>query len=677
MYARMLSRISEDNLEHAIKILKFLAHSVRPLRIEEVAEALIVDTDGETVVDLERRFLEPCDILGICSSLAISTQTGTQDIETAEQHDQMQLAHFSVKEFLVSDRAEALVPQFRIRELDAHVSIAEDCLGYLLSFDQPNFLDAKDFGLFHMADYAARHWLDHARKGNNAGKIVELTMKLFDEENPAYLNFLELFNPDRPWLARAKLPSTEGYYHNSSPQPSPLYMASRCGLIEVVSNLLEGGARVETIGGDCGTALTAACRGGHYEVAQKLLEKGADANKLAGLYGTALQAASFWGHDKIVKLLISAGVDVNQAGGKYANPLQAAAREGHVQTVRTLLEAGANLNLEGGFYGYALQAAAFYGHGKVVKHLLQVGADANQQSGVYGTALQAAARNGCEGIVKDLLAAGAKVNMESGVYLTALQTAARGAHGQTIKLLLDAGADVNLKGGKYGTALQASCLMNKETVVKQLLEAGAEVNANGIGLHGNALQAACHAGLEKIVERLLAARSDVNAKGGFHGYAILAAAKNGYGECVNLLLEAGADVKGWKIWISQSSIGHRRAVKLLQNAGADVDTKEHGGNASPGSTSQTVATITEDFEDVNISEDDVRRASLTAKYCDDCGKPIPDGSAYYHCRICLDDDWDSCEACVRRGWPCRDPSHKMVKCQLRNGMIVNLNEDND
>ncbi|KAK0516125.1 hypothetical protein JMJ35_002159 [Cladonia borealis] len=381
-------------------------------------------------------------------------------------------------------------------------------------------------------------------------------------------------------------------------------------------------------------------------------------------------------HARIVQCLLDSAADVNCAAGKYANALQAASREGHLPVVQTLLRAGANVAQRGSFYGDALQAAAFYGHDTIVQALLLAGADVNQQSGgIYGNALQAASRNGHDKVVRDLIAAGARVNNVSGMYHTALQSAARGAQGSVIKRLLEAGAEVNAQGGKYGNALQAACLRNELKVVRQLLEAGADINAHG-GMYGTALQTACAHGYEQIVQILLDAHANVNMRGGFLGSAVVAAAKNGHDAILELLLKAGADVKGWTIAITVTRTSHRQVIALLEEAGVGIN---RDGNGDGGGSD---ALLAQDFVGINIAnsgDDDghIRQAALSVKFCDECGRSIPNGEKYWHCAICKDDDWDSCQDCVRAGFSCPARKHKMVRRQIQGGIFVDVDDDDD
>ena len=675
MYATMLHRIPEEHEQTAVKILQWLTYSICQLSVDEVTEVLCVDVEDDPRFDPERRFPDPHDILEICPGLVIGTGTGVQDSEGTIIGEQLQLAHYSVKEFLVSKRIKELAPSYSISPNAAHTSMAEVCLAYLLSFDSSTSVSPSMLEKFPLAAYAAQHWTKHAKLAQEAESLATLTTELFDDANPAYVNWGCLHNPDKPCQT-----PTDGIKKRvdgeEDPLPPPFYIASLCGLLPVVNMMLESEADVNETAGECGNPLQAASREGHENVVQRLLEAGAVVNGLGGLYGTALQAAAFWGHARVVQCLLDSAADVNRAGGKYANALHAASREGHLPIVQTLLRAGANVAQRGGFYGDALQAAAFYGHDAIVQALLHAGTDVNQQSGgIYGNALQAASRNGHDKVVRDLIAAGARVNDASGMYHTALQSAARGAQGPVIKRLLEAGAEVNAQGGKYGNALQAACLTDEVKVVQQLLEAGADINAQG-GMYGTALQTVCAHGYEKMVQILLDAHANVNMRGGFLGSAVVAAAKNGHDTILELLLKAGADVKGWTMTVTVTRTSHRRVIALLEEAGVGINRDENGDGGGSD------ASLAQDFGSINIAnsgDDDgrIRQAALSVKFCDECGRSIPNGEKYWHCAICLNDDWDSCQECVEAGFSCPARRHKMVRRQIRCGVIVDVDDDDD
>ncbi|KAL3480824.1 ankyrin repeat-containing domain protein [Aspergillus californicus] len=691
MYSQMLLRIPEELEPLAFKILQWLTYSARQLNVTEVAEALCVDCEDIPRFDPDRRLPDPQDVLEACPGLIVTVDIdadteaagGTNDTTTQATH--IRLAHYSVKEFLVSARVHEHAPRFRLDDAPAsHASMAETCLAYLLSFERRDSIYPGVMSEFHLIAYASQYWFWHAcmaAPGTASETTVPLIMELLDSPSPAYANWLRIYNPDKPWQS----PGSSLLMEDKSDDfaaPPPLYIASLCGLTLVVSAILEGEADVnQSDGGEKGSALHAASYGGHADVIRGLVVAGAEINGGDGVHtGSPLQAAAFNGHGQAVETLLELGADVNQTGGKYANPLQAACRAGKLAIVEKLLGAGADIHASGGFYGDALQAASFYGHDAIVRILLAAGADINRVGGIYGSALQAASRNGYAKLVQDLLQAGAHVNLTGGMYHTALQSAARGGQKAIIDILVSAGADVNAQGGKYGNALQAASLLDNASVVKYLLELGADVNARG-GMYGCALQTACAHGYEQVVCLLLNSGADPNLPGGYYGLPIIAAAKQGHASIVEKLLDTGTRIQGWKLSIAITSEGHKEAVQLLRKAGAKVmadgedDVNRGDGIVGGGlKRSQTMSLVAQEFtgEGIEINENEIRQVALSLKFCDECGQPIPDGDIYYHCNICLNDDWDSCIKCVQAGFVCQDRQHRMVRRRIQNGMIIDM-----
>ncbi|RAQ98684.1 vegetative incompatibility protein HET-E-1 [Stemphylium lycopersici] len=518
-YDRILTAISEEYAEYAMRILQWLTFSARPLSVEEVAEVVAIDVARDPAFDRDEVLEDPLEVLDICSSLVTIT-TNEVDRRSGSAQRIVALAHYSVQEYLVSDRI---------------------------------------------------------RQGDEGEQASQLAASLMAKEEPAYLTWIRLHDPDRPWERPNSKKSLDSV-------PMPLYYAALLGFSTVTRLLLDKGANVNAQGGRHGNALQAASLEGHEQIVKMLLDAGANVNAEGGDYSNALQAASWRGHEQVVKTLLDAGANVNAEGGEYGNALQAASEGGHEQVFKMLLDAGAEVNTQGGRYGNALQAASLEGHEQVVKTLLDAGADINAQGGEYGNALQAASYGGHEQIVKTLLDAGADVNAQGGDYSNALQAASEGGYEQVVKMLLNAGADVNAQGGEYGNALQAASYRGHEQVIKMLLNAGADVNAQG-GRYSNALQAASEGGHEQVVKMLLDAGTNVNAQGGYFGNALQTASLEGHEQIVKMLLNAGAEVNAeggrrGNALQAASYRGHQQIVKTLLNAGADVNAQGgEDGNA--------------------------------------------------------------------------------------------------
>jgi hypothetical protein len=119
-YARILCNIDEEDSQDAFKILQWLVFSARPLQIKEVAEVVAVDIESDPRFDPERRLREPQDVLAICSSLVTVVTKIADGRHDKTTSGEIRLAHFSVKEYLVSERIQAgPASSFSIQEMRA------------------------------------------------------------------------------------------------------------------------------------------------------------------------------------------------------------------------------------------------------------------------------------------------------------------------------------------------------------------------------------------------------------------------------------------------------------------------------------------------------------------------------------------------------------------------------
>ncbi|KAJ5095220.1 Pfs NACHT and Ankyrin domain protein [Penicillium argentinense] len=552
-YRHMIASIPTELKNDAIRLLQFLVHSKRPLKLAEAKEIIATQIKNEPRgFDIKRRLFHETNVLDYCPSLVTVVDA---------THKELHLAHFSVKEYLLEQK------QFEITT--ASIPITRTCLTYLTNIHGSHREINRDFP---MARYAAELWTDHAALAQASKDIVRATVRFLEKES-TFQRWASLYQADSSWDPNP-----------GPPQGSGLYYACFLGLVAPARDLINKGADVNAQGGVYGNALQAASFRGRQEIVQLLLDKGADVNVQGGEYGNALQAASSGGHQEIVQLLLDKGADVNVHGGRYGNALQAASSGGHQEIIQLLLDKGADVNAQGGHYGNALQAASFRGHQDIIQLLLDKGADVNAQDGHYGNALQVASAEGHQGIVQLLLDKEADVNMQGGHYGNALQAASFRGHQEIVQLLLDKGADVNVQGGEYGNALQAASSGGHQEIVQLLLDKGADVNVHG-GHYGNALQAASFRGHQDIIQLLLDKGADVNVQGGHYGNALQAASFRGHQGIVQLLLDKGADVNlqgghYGNALQAASFRGHQGIVQLLLDKEADVNAQDgHYGNA--------------------------------------------------------------------------------------------------
>lgn len=105
-YARILLSIDEEHQPKAIAALHWITYSRQPLRIEELAEAVVIDPKADPPFNPGDRLPDPRWLIEILSSLIVISQRplffnppGWVEPDEAEE---IRLAHFSVKEYLNS-----------------------------------------------------------------------------------------------------------------------------------------------------------------------------------------------------------------------------------------------------------------------------------------------------------------------------------------------------------------------------------------------------------------------------------------------------------------------------------------------------------------------------------------------------------------------------------------------
>ena len=338
-YEQALLGIEEEKRTYALCLFQCLSVSIRPLRVEELAAILAVRFDVHPIYSAAwRRENAQEAVLSACSSLIM--------ISDGEGDQVVQLSHVSVKEFLTSDRlaeADERLSYYHILPEPAHTLLAQACLGVLSRLDDK--IDRNAIGDFPLAQYSARHWVDHAQIGNVAPHIEEDMERLLDPIKPHFAAWVWLCDIDRHWVD----PMSE--VHPTQPEAASLYYAALCGFVGLVEHLVSHSSDIDCRGGSHTTPLHAATVKGHVEVISVLLRSGADPNSRDNLGRAPLHKVTDGGHFvmeqtslEITRLLFNSGANVNVTDDEGYSPVHAAARNGYREVVQQLVEFGANLD---------------------------------------------------------------------------------------------------------------------------------------------------------------------------------------------------------------------------------------------------------------------------------------------------------------------------------------------
>jgi hypothetical protein len=352
--------------------------SIRPLRVEELAAILAVqfDVTGPPTYNPNWRPADARDaVLSACSSLISIVNKGGLQV--------VQFSHFSVKEFLTSERlaaAEEHLSYYHILPEPAHTILAQASLSVLLQLDDQ--IDRDTICHFPLAQYAARYWVDHARFGNVSSHIQDVMERLFDPAKPHFAAWVWLHDIDHHWVEPMQ------QIRPTEPEAMPLYYASLCGFRGLVEHLLVShSSDVNCRGGSHTTPLHAASVKGHLEVALLLLKNGADPNSRDYLGRAPLHKVAQAGHLVIRESLLEVAQAPYQIWRKCGHitdkqgdtPLHIAARNGHRDIVELLLESGASIDSRNADQETPLNLACENGRLDVALFLLDRGSDMNSR----------------------------------------------------------------------------------------------------------------------------------------------------------------------------------------------------------------------------------------------------------------------------------------------------------
>jgi ankyrin repeat protein len=476
-YERVLKEIKKPNRDHALRVLQCLVVAIRPLRVEELAEVLAVDFGNEEgIPNLNPNWRweeQEQALLTSCSSLIAIVEANESRI--------VQFSHFSVKEFLTSDRlgtSSGGMSRYHVLFEPAHTILAQACMSILLRLDD----DIEESGVRNrspLAGYAAEHWVAHAQYGQVSSRLRKAMEFLFDVDKPHFTAWLQLHDLDTETHDGNTFYVFTSYSKSGT---TPLYYAALCGFQDLVEHLIFNCPKqVNAEGGYYLTPLVAALAGEHFQTAKLLHDNGADPNVRGHGERTLLHSAALCGEFEIVQVLLKYKADVNARMYDGGIPLHSAS-EGTTDRgpniglslshiARLLLEHGADVNARRYDHFTPLHTAAYCGTVEVVRVLLEHGADVNAREDDHSTPLHTAACHGTVEVVRVLLEHGADVNAREDDHSTSLHTAAYYGTVEVVRVLLEHGADAEDSHGR--TALQVASDEGDDDIMELLSEHGA------------------------------------------------------------------------------------------------------------------------------------------------------------------------------------------------------------
>ena len=579
-YKRILNEINNANRVHAYRLLQCLAVALRPLRVEELAEVLAFDltTGGMPKLIADWRWEDQEEaVLSACSSLvSVIIDDGSRVV---------QFSHFSVKEFLTSDRLASCleeVSKFHIPVDPSHAILAQACFGVLLCLDDHTDKDSvENIPLYR---YAVEYWAGHARVGDVELQIKDALDYFFDMENPHFSALARLrYEYDLLRLSGDEEPT------GMPGSAAPLYFAAWGGLHGLVERLIiKDPQQVTQLGGIYGTPLHASVLGGHIEISRVLFAHGADINSRCGDNWTPLHVALDFKRLEIAKWLLNHGADVNSQNKQGLTPLHFAR---DVEACRILLEHNAEVDLRSNNGDTPfLSVWKSRRNADILQLFLDYNADVRVRDDEQYAPLHFVAENGLLELAQTLLERNVEVDPQTEDGRTPFLGALQYGHPDIARLLLGHNAKVHVHDKKDYTPLHFAAINGLLEVAQILLERNADVNSQNN--HGSTpLLLASEYGYPDVVQLLQDYKADLYLRDSDGDTPLHCAAIGGQLEVSRLLLKLNVEVNSRNVNGSTplhlASMGSRLTLKgsvvvvrLLLDHGADVQARDLSGKTA-------------------------------------------------------------------------------------------------
>lgn len=571
-YDRILSSIPKRDHRDAVAALQLLAVSNCAISVADVAEAVVVDPDS-CCFDPDDRLPDDFDIVDVLSSLVTCSSrlipTGSNKALSDASHyagaelaTEIRLAHYSVKEYIMSDRIrQGKESCFYISQYQAQKSVAEMCLTYLLQFDQVDFVSRDTIRDYPFCLYAAECWFRHAKvaydnphhKNDPTSNLTRLCVKLLSQENPSFINWLRLCDPCNP-----RLGANDKRTHDN--MGCPLYYACYAGLLEILRILRDKGVDLDARTPDGRLLgrrpLNGAISGRHEKVISFLLESGVNLNAVSDWTTTALHQAILYGNESIVESLLRNGALLELKTGpvtpysqlqKPVRPVVEACNPTRSHTQRAKVSIALReyllqkqMYLESNPFTIAsVEGSQAWGHGYVLATLMYGGDRAENDSATGRTALHEASWSGRVGMIDLLLDQGADIECKTRYGWTAILFASWNGHTGAVRDLINRGAAVDVRNVYGWTPLHAASARGHESTVRLLLDRGADIEAE-TSYGWTPLFGAVPEEHVKTLALLLERGANPDANNSYGGTALHRAARAGSKASVSLLLQKGA-----------------------------------------------------------------------------------------------------------------------------------------
>ena len=141
-YERVLRNIRPNHRDHALRLLQWLCIAYEPVDVDHVMASFGAIIGQNPHFDPDAQFVSLEKVLALCPGLIVKITMKDRTERWSEEEGAMeeykvciQIAHYSVKEYLVSDRVPAApdpLHMFRVRVPIAYLTMAKICLVYTI-----------------------------------------------------------------------------------------------------------------------------------------------------------------------------------------------------------------------------------------------------------------------------------------------------------------------------------------------------------------------------------------------------------------------------------------------------------------------------------------------------------------------------------------------------------------
>ena len=455
------------------------------------------------------------------------------------------------------------------------------------SGDTP-LLAAIDKGQWATAEYLLKQRPDLSLEDKNGNSPLYLAVSRGDSA-------LAMVN----LLLEAGAPVELGPKHGDNAGATPLHIACATGANGCLESLLRHRASATKQLPSGATPLHTAAIGGDQRTIELLSKAGGSVTALNEDKRTPLHNCGITGNTKVAAALIQQGAPVDGADADGCTPLMRAVMKNHSEVAKVLLDHGANPDVivdTDSTPLYPLFVAAMNGYDDVVRVLLEKGANVTAKVEDVPSPVDAAKHNGHETAAKLISAAIRKkkagekeasttAKEAEGLWQRVVQAVAQKDQ-DGLRTLINGRAFASLS---VDSRLLAACALGDAKIARDMLQAGADPNKpckEGFdGVTPLVMTVGVSRSLE-VASVLIDAGANVNDEWSEDTTPIFETTADQFYDLAKLLVGRGANVNvrmsnGLTPLMFASRNGASRCVDLFLDAGADINAveEEHGVGA--------------------------------------------------------------------------------------------------